>query len=574
MSVADVSSLSQYGITWYFDSTYESGQFVNGDYWVLGPVIIDSVTPSFDGEGNGSTLDPVPRKHGYDTRGMYYEESERAVFPLTVSGVSSLVSTISQNDTRPMLEVAAVLTILDTVPASDAFRPPYCDGIKPMYRYSGIMHTLVKSFAAPPDNLETRRGTYTIEQHLPDSRELAAATRKVWLDHHQAYGGRYRQTRPYNNMPTYARESADLYGTAVSLLLTNTNQDYDSLLIHVLQIGIDYYGVALQDSCLWQASDGQGSGRKYAIVATGVFFDNDSMKSIDCCSQEEQQTYYYNDSILPEVDYWGFPKRGVPCWSGPKVLFGNLWYRDGQWCRDYEHVQPENWSVIRPGTDLGGCRSENYRRSSSSICYVAQALTMHMMDATQYWDPAFLDYVDRWMVETYNEDELEKLKDIHCDTSDPDDIRTYSIDPNQRTSTVYFVDALWNEYRAPVSTSCGDGVCQEPVENEITCPDDCGNSSYKEPDVYRNGSKTIEDSFVYYRKKNYVHIHKNGFSSGLLPEISFFTMRGRIIESVQTDRREGWLTFKLSGIPANGVYIVSITDNDNQGNYAFCFGPR
>jgi hypothetical protein len=31
------SSIEQYGITWTFDKEYQCGQFVNGDYWVLGP---------------------------------------------------------------------------------------------------------------------------------------------------------------------------------------------------------------------------------------------------------------------------------------------------------------------------------------------------------------------------------------------------------------------------------------------------------------------------------------------------------------------------------------------------------
>lgn len=37
--------ISQYGITWTFDTEYEYGQFANGDYWVLGPVTITRIEP-------------------------------------------------------------------------------------------------------------------------------------------------------------------------------------------------------------------------------------------------------------------------------------------------------------------------------------------------------------------------------------------------------------------------------------------------------------------------------------------------------------------------------------------------
>src|SRR5688572_12021616 len=56
------TSLSQFGITWRFDRDYKTGQFANGDYWVVGPVTILSISPSpveIDGETlNGSMINP------------------------------------------------------------------------------------------------------------------------------------------------------------------------------------------------------------------------------------------------------------------------------------------------------------------------------------------------------------------------------------------------------------------------------------------------------------------------------------------------------------------------------------
>ena len=39
-------AITQYGITWTFTQRVEAGQFVTGDWWVVGPVTIDSVTPA------------------------------------------------------------------------------------------------------------------------------------------------------------------------------------------------------------------------------------------------------------------------------------------------------------------------------------------------------------------------------------------------------------------------------------------------------------------------------------------------------------------------------------------------
>ncbi len=40
------TSLSQFGITWNFSQPVTYGQFVNGDYWVIGPVMVTSVSPT------------------------------------------------------------------------------------------------------------------------------------------------------------------------------------------------------------------------------------------------------------------------------------------------------------------------------------------------------------------------------------------------------------------------------------------------------------------------------------------------------------------------------------------------
>jgi hypothetical protein len=38
-------SISQHGVTWFFDKCYQYGTYANGDYWVVGPVTITDINP-------------------------------------------------------------------------------------------------------------------------------------------------------------------------------------------------------------------------------------------------------------------------------------------------------------------------------------------------------------------------------------------------------------------------------------------------------------------------------------------------------------------------------------------------
>ena len=64
-----VDQLSQYGITFTFDKDYPTGQFANGDYWVVGPVTITRITPDFDGTHHGWEVNPIfEGPQGFDER--------------------------------------------------------------------------------------------------------------------------------------------------------------------------------------------------------------------------------------------------------------------------------------------------------------------------------------------------------------------------------------------------------------------------------------------------------------------------------------------------------------------------
>jgi hypothetical protein len=64
---------SQHGITWTFDKPVPVGRFVNGDYYVVGPVTVVSITPApvwGEDARDGSVLNQPPNAgySGFDSR--------------------------------------------------------------------------------------------------------------------------------------------------------------------------------------------------------------------------------------------------------------------------------------------------------------------------------------------------------------------------------------------------------------------------------------------------------------------------------------------------------------------------
>ena len=142
----DAGTIEQWGITWTFNQDlndeveaghYLYGQFVTGDYWVVGPATITGISPTsvtVDSGGawtkNGSMLNPTTNtKQGYDSRPSlsteFYDATKNVALgvdvdhPFVISNGSRLISTISQSTPGnwPQLTDSAVLTVLAAAPA-------------------------------------------------------------------------------------------------------------------------------------------------------------------------------------------------------------------------------------------------------------------------------------------------------------------------------------------------------------------------------------------------------------------------------------------------------------------------
>jgi hypothetical protein len=440
-------SITQYGITWTFSEPREVGQFVNGDWWVVGPVTITAITPApgpVDRDDtavrrnqfgdaairpdvrmrNGSMIVTEPSgRQGYDSRLRNYEPNLSVSLPLELPVNRSLISTISRDNpeaeyivhqimwpsekkARVVLRTAAVLTCLPEAPAADAFRPPYAGPEKPIYRASNLQWDRLARLPMPEyDNSQWTEGVYTLE--LPkDWPVVERWFERPWLDHMPSW--MTQRMSPSDNMPCYGREWVRAIGIASLLLHTDVpDEKKRTLLVRLVQLGIDVDGLVDMGRG-WMADGGHWSGRKWPRLFAGIMLDEPTLRDMPegINFQEDQQTYYGTG------------------WAGQDVLWQMVTHHGPR--RPFEERPPEQW-------DSMDRRSQGYRLCCTGRAWVGQALAIRLMQAIPLWQhDAFLDYEDRWMAET---DPYAANRGEH----DRPDQEGESFDP--------FVNAMWHAYR-------------------------------------------------------------------------------------------------------------------------------
>ncbi|MEX0885807.1 MAG: hypothetical protein WD009_05130 [Phycisphaeraceae bacterium] len=423
-------SITQHGITWTFAEPAPVGRFVNGDWYVVGPVTVVEIDPrprvgeqvseaeldpreresaarQSDGRyvRHGSTLNPPPRQEtGYDSGIRNWFRPELAhTPPIEMQPGDTLVSTISlaldeetdfpyhgsgtqrgSGDASPV-RTAAVLTCVDEPMAPDAFRPAYTDhresGAERTIYYARNLNRDLLPTLSPPDG-----GNYALDRRGSDLDFWVRVFQRPWVN-----TGFFGFDQPMENMPHYGQWVGQAMSMAGLILCLDLEPaEKERLLIPFVQVGIDYWGAVRGGHPGWQAWGGHGSGRKFPIVLAGLLLGDDEMAS---------PTRAY-----PEVNF-GEDNQTMydEAWTGAHVVFaghsgvhhGTGTVPRGQW-GPYEHLHPRDWD--KPGQS--NRQSEAYRRANSSSSWVGQALVLRLLGAEQAWaHDAFFDYVDRWMYE-------------------------------------------------------------------------------------------------------------------------------------------------------------------------------
>jgi hypothetical protein len=404
-------SVSQYGLTWTFEQPIRAGQFVNGDWYVVGPVTVEAIDPRplyssqipqaqldhMDRERpeamrvrNGFMVNPPARMQvAYDSGVRnYFDPALVQKLPARLKPGDSLVSTISMpkglklraplwhdiergvDDSSP-IRTAAVLTCVWGPQPADAFRPGFCDRGQKIYLARNLKRELLPAAAAA--------------KGMPSLERFVRFTRRPWVG--TCFFG---FEEPVENMPQYGRDYGRVAGISALLLCTDLKpEEKEPLLVNFVQVGIDLGAMIRAGHPGWTGFGGHGSGRKLPIVFAGLLLDDPLLANINrsfpkASFGEDEQTAYGD------------------CWTGAKVVFtghsgidvstGIGRSRGNQW-GPYEHLQPAVWGA-------GQNTSESYRRCCTAVGWVAQALALRLMHAEKTWNhDAFFDYVDRWMFE-------------------------------------------------------------------------------------------------------------------------------------------------------------------------------
>ena len=436
------SSVSKDGITWTFDRAVPVGQFVNGDYYVVGPVTVTSISPPPTTAApyrNGSVrnLPSFNDLSGFDDRvsSGRFSASMRVYTPLALNPGDSLVSSISVSTvgtlpavmrgfdaTTSPVRTVSILTVLNQQPAADAFRPSYCQRSQTIYRAGNLRRNLLPSLPRPAST--------------PSLAEFEGYFRRPWIDVNQ-----FLFDAPVEYMPNYGRE----VGFAVSyasliIMLDFPAQQKERLTNYLVQYGIDLFGCLEAGYNGWPAWGGHGNGRKLPIVLAGTLLGETRMQQVG--SQytnkfgEDMHTIYVNQT----------PPSGAyqQAWQGASVVYAGHLGVSGESVNagwgPYEHLQPSNWK-----NSIG----EDYRRCCTSTTWVGQALAMRLLQQVSNWGhPAFFDYVDRWMFE----DDTQAIAAIASQRG-----TQYSASWQRQRQTRFFlqgahpnntfIDDMWTAYR-------------------------------------------------------------------------------------------------------------------------------
>ena len=445
-------SVSRDGITWTFEKAVRCGQFVNGDWYVVGPATVVKIDPTplyndeikdptdkeknlFKGNSvrNGSMLNPPARlqKSAFDSRirgSSWFDPKLILHLPIAMKPGDALMSSISKAKTGEyVVKSYSVLTCLKEPVPADAFRPGYCDREQVIYLARNLKRDILPKLAVPPPNPKGESKSPSFPPSIPTMEDMFA---RPW--YHEAF---LEDAEAEYQFGGYGRSICQWVTNAtLTLCLDLKPEAKERLLLNLVGHGLDLWGMAKSDGFTgWATMGGWGSGRKWPIVFAGVMLGDDKMASPtktfpQLRFQEDNQTHYDD------------------CWTGAGVVWaGHLGWGCFEKARPelslgpYENVHPTRWN---------GWTGTSYRTNMTSSTWIGEAMAIHLLHAEKEWnaDP-FLDYCDRWMYEP----------DPAYGNGGYVSLQGHGWDP--------FAEAMWLAYREKLPSIAGRDSSPRPTTN-------------------------------------------------------------------------------------------------------------
>lgn len=386
-SPGSCTQISQYGITWLFDKGYPCGQFVNGDWWALGPLTITRISPDAHDGINGWTVNQAyENKESLDQRfwdGYYYDASLMPSLPHTTSGVESIIKVVS-TPTCPRnqcISDAAILTVVNQIPERDAFRPPFSGSYKPFFYTRDLQTQLLPKLGLT---------SHAISQ----ADALARSPRMPRLDFTSSSVVSFIPNNSvYPESRTWGAEMAVsnaelIYWLSMDLPLA----DKMPSLIDMVQYGIDLYGSRKTLKTTWiHGGGGNGAGRLVPFMFAAIMLNSNEMKQELADSREAfWERYMFNRSTKTGEVYWGGRLEG---WDTE-----DSFWKARAIDTDEDRAGKDWYEYIDGGAHMGG-----QYLGCVALPTKYSALVIHLFPAMKLiWpvrDITILEFADRWVTQ-------------------------------------------------------------------------------------------------------------------------------------------------------------------------------
>lgn len=412
-SAATASYITQYGITWTFDSSYPVGRFATGDWWVVGPVTVTAISPATVYTGgnsatirNGSVVNPASiaaeSLDGRDHDSWGRTASGLVSLPLSLDVDQSLISCKS-NDGSVTTDITgaapnlaadygvisdlAILTCLSEAPSRNSFRPPYFGSTKTLFSSVGMATDLLPSLTA-------EAGAPTLATYYDYFTRPWYMAPPLWAS--QIF-------HPLNNMPSYGREVGMTISEAAVILCSDfTLAKKMPILNALVQIGIDNYHILL--ACPtgdtfpangrwgWRHHPAHTMGRYFPILLAGLMLNHTGMKNVG--STMSGALFFERDMsyIGSGEDLWTGWQNGASPYKANVLTYGDAYAGE-----KFEQKALSAWDQTETARDQV---LEAYRRLYMQAI-IGQSLAAQAITGMKaLWNnDAFFNACDRWVFE-------------------------------------------------------------------------------------------------------------------------------------------------------------------------------
>lgn len=408
--------VSQHGVVFRFAEPRPVGRYATGDWFVLAPVTIVEIAPAsaraatpewnywkdrparivhgaqldwHAGDRRMQGLDDIIWSHTPQNR--YDPEANvdpgatgrplRLDRPVTViKGVSRPAADLDRH-LRPCLSDLVFLTVVDRVPPEGAFRPSAEPGDKVSRWSEADLDWSILPRLPRPAGVTHRR----------DLADLGRRSLRPHWNSHSRYDMN-RQMMALNNQPSYGREHAWMTGFGGIALCDDAPAEAKrDLFVGLVQQGLDLAALVARRPI--KAADGNSHGRALPLALAAAALGDAELRTAasgrSFTASEHGQFLHVGDDVIgrPRADRdrprgpYAEDMRGIPEFGG-------------------QHLSPGSGAPMQPERS-GSHFGMSYRDIVSNPLVAAAAAAHAIRGVAEAWDqPAFFDYMDRWVALT------------------------------------------------------------------------------------------------------------------------------------------------------------------------------